>query len=101
MSGACVQRGVAQLCRARVANVEIPNQKCIRYSLQYVYGVGDTTAVSILKNVAIDPTKRTHALSEEELTQIRDELENFTVEGDLRRSVRMNIKRCAPLFLFL
>jgi ribosomal protein S13 len=92
----CVlQRGAAQVCHARVANVEIPNQKCIRYSLQYVYGVGDTTAQTILRNVSIDPAKRTHALSEDELTQIRDELENFTVEGDLRRSVRMNIKRCA------
>lgn len=61
-----------------------------------MYGVGDTTAVKILSNIGLDETKRTHALSEDELTQIRDELENYAVEGDLRRAMRLNIKRCVP-----
>ena len=84
-----------QVCRARIANVEVPNNKCIRYSLQYIYGVGDTTAQKILSATNIDPTKRTYQLAEEELASIRDELENYTTEGDLRRTVVMNIKRCA------
>jgi small subunit ribosomal protein S13 len=80
--------------------VEIPNNKCIRYSLQYIFGVGDTTACTILKATNVDPTKRTYQLSEEELASIRDELENFVVEGDLRRTVNMNIKRSVSRFHF-
>jgi ribosomal protein S13 len=86
---------VVQVCQARIANVEVPNNKCIRYSLQYIYGVGDATAQKILSATGIDPTKRTYQLAEEELASIRDELENYTTEGDLRRIVIMNIKRCA------
>lgn len=84
------------MCRARVANVEIPNSKCIRYSLQYVYGIGDTTAKKILSAANVDFTRRTYDLSDEELAVIRDEVENYTVEGDLRRTVNLNIKRSAP-----
>eukprot|EP00892_Ulva_mutabilis_P003497 jgi/Ulvmu1/1519/UM011_0249.1 len=82
-----------QVCHARVANVEIPNSKCIRYSLQYIYGIGDTSSQKILQSASIDPTKRTYELSEEEIASIRDELDNFIVEGDLRRTISMNIKR--------
>ena len=87
------KRGALQVCAARVANVEIPNNKCIRYSLQYVYGIGDKTAVDILKHVDIDEAKRTFALTEDELAKIRDEVEQYLVEGDLRRAIGMNIKR--------
>ena len=87
------KRGALQVCAARIANVEIPNNKCIRYSLQYVYGIGDKTAVDILRQVDIDATKRTYTLSEDELGKIRDEVEQYVVEGDLRRVVGMNIKR--------
>lgn len=156
-----------QVCRARIANVEIPNSKCIRcgtgmraclrrhnhglptrvkasaqpctagsvarslqhcarltaprrkvaatviccgpelrrahrtsrarrYSLQYVFGVGDTTACKILQAVQIDPTRRTYDLNEDELAALREEVETYTVEGDLRRQIALNIKRCAP-----
>eukprot|EP01025_Chloroclados_australasicus_P045721 TRINITY_DN5019_c0_g1_i1.p2 TRINITY_DN5019_c0_g1~~TRINITY_DN5019_c0_g1_i1.p2 ORF type:complete len:177 (+),score=13.15 TRINITY_DN5019_c0_g1_i1:60-533(+) len=81
------------VCHARVANVEIPNSKCIRYSLQYVYGIGDTTACEIVKSIGLDPTRRTYDLNEDELAQIREEIDKYTVEGDLRRLVNMNIKR--------
>ena len=84
-----------QICHARIANVEVPNNKCIRYSLQYIYGVGDPTAQKILAATNIDPAKRTYQLAEEELASIRDELDNYTTEGDLRRMVNMNIKRCS------
>ena len=82
-----------QVCHARVANVEIPNNKCIRYSLQYIYGIGDTTAQKILAATDIEPTRRTYDLSEENLAQIRDELDNYVTEGDLRRTTNLNIKR--------
>lgn len=88
-----------QVCQARIANVEVPNNKCIRYSLQYIYGVGDATAQKVLSATDIDPTKRTYQLAEEEIASIRDELENYTTEGDLRRIRNMNIKRCAPIAL--
>ena len=84
-----------QICRARLANVEIPDNKCVRYSLQYIYGVGDTTAQRVLDAVGIDYTKRVYELSEDEMGQIRAELENYTIESDLRRIISMNIKRCA------
>ena len=76
-----------------MANVEIPNGRPIRYSLQYIYGVGDATAVQILAATGIDPTKRTYALDEAEVGQIRQEVDKYTVEGDLRRQVNQNIKR--------
>jgi hypothetical protein len=66
-----------------------------RYSLQYVYGIGDTTAQKILSEVGIEPTCRTYKLTEDELTSLRDEVEKYTVEGDLRRQIALNIKRCA------
>jgi small subunit ribosomal protein S13 len=84
-----------QVCHARIANVEVPNNKCIRYALQYIYGVGDTTAQKVLNAVNIDFTRRTYDLSEDEVSLIRDELENYMIEGDLRRTVNLNIKRCA------
>ena len=87
-----------QVCQARIANVEIPNKKCIRYSLQYVFGVGDTTACKVLTVANIDYAKRTYQLTEEEVSLIRDELEtNYTIEGDLRRKINLDIKRCAAV----
>lgn len=77
---------------ARVAGVEIPNQKRIEYALQYIYGVGPTTARAILVDTSVE-NKRTRELTEEELTRLRDEVEKYTVEGDLRRTVALNIRR--------
>lgn len=82
------------VCQARVANIEIPNNKCIRYSLQYIFGVGDKTAQQILAATNVDPARRTYELSEDDLSSIRDEVEKYVVEGDLRRTVSLNIKRC-------
>lgn len=83
------------MCQARIANVEVPSNKCVRYSLQYIYGVGDTTACKVLTATNIDYTRRTYDLTEDELATIRDELDNYMIEGDLRRTVSLNIKRCA------
>ncbi|CAL5227642.1 g10648 [Coccomyxa viridis] len=77
---------------ARVGGVEIPNAKRIEFSLRYVYGIGHTTAKAILADTGIE-NKRTRELSEDELTQLRDEVEKYTIEGDLRRFNALNIKR--------
>ncbi len=77
---------------ARIKGVEIPNEKKIKVSLTYIYGVGNTTAAKILEKAKVDPEKRTKDLTNEELGLIRDELGNYVTEGDLRREVGMNIK---------
>ncbi|DBA92723.1 hypothetical protein WJX77_004415 [Trebouxia sp. C0004] len=77
---------------ARVGGMEIPNQKRIEFSLQYIYGVGHTTAKAILVETGVE-NKRTRELSEEELTTLREEVDKYTIEGDLRRFNALNIKR--------
>lgn len=77
---------------ARIKGVEIPNDKKIVVSLTYVYGVGPARAKKICDAVKVDPEKRTKDLSNEELGKIREELNNYVTEGDLRREVSMNIK---------
>ena len=82
---------------ARIAGVNIPDNKHAVISLTYVYGVGKTTAKQVLAAVGIAETTKIASLSEEELDKIRAELGNLTVEGDLRREVQMNIKRLMDL----
>ncbi len=77
---------------ARIKGVEIPNDKKIKISLTYVYGVGSKIAADILAAAKVDPEKRTKDLTNDELGAIRDELGNYLTEGDLRREVSMNIK---------
>ena len=79
---------------ARFANVEVPSDKQILYSLQYIYGVGPKIAADILSTTKVDPTKRTKDLTEDEEKRIRDYLDaSVVVEGDLRRQVVGNVKR--------
>ena len=79
---------------ARIAGVDLPKNKRLDIALTYIYGVGRTTALSILDVVGIDWTKKTDDLSNEEVNLIRVEIEtNHKVEGDLRRDVTQNIKR--------
>lgn len=87
-----VRRQPLRIECARVGGVEIPNQKRIEFSLQYIYGVGHTTAKAILVETGVE-NKRTRELSEEELTNLREEVDKYTVEGDLRRFNALNIKR--------
>ena len=77
---------------ARIKGVEIPNDKKIVISLTYILGIGHTTAGKIMEAVKIDPNKKTKDLTNEELGLIRDEINKYTTEGDLRREVSMNIK---------
>ena len=78
---------------ARIAGVDIPNEKRIVISLQYVYGIGETTAKNILKAADISEDIRTKNLTEQQLHAIRQEVAKIKVEGDLRREVALNIKR--------
>ena len=78
----------------RIAGVNIPDEKRIVISLTYVYGVGNTTAEKILKELEISSLKRTKDLNEEEKNKIRDYVEKkIRVEGELKHVVRTNIKR--------
>ena len=78
---------------ARIAGVNIPDNKHAVISLTYVFGIGRTTAQKICAATGIEPTVKIRELSEEQLDQIRSEIGNLSVEGDLRREVNMNIKR--------
>eukprot|EP00898_Chlorokybus_atmophyticus_P001310 jgi/Chlat1/217/Chrsp1S03127 len=85
-------RGALVIRAARVAGVEIPNNKRIETSLTYIFGVGPTTAKAILSMTGLE-NKRTKDLSEEELTLIRSETDKYTIEGELRRFNALSIKR--------
>ena len=78
---------------ARIAGVDIPNEKRIVISLQYIYGIGESRAKKILENAQVSEDIRTKNLTEAQLSAIRSEVAKFKVEGDLRREVNMDIKR--------
>lgn len=79
---------------ARIAGVNIPNEKRIEASLPYIYGVGLPMAKKILQATNVDPNKRTKDLSEAELGRVREYIEkNFKVEGELRQQILLNIKQ--------
>ena len=82
---------------ARIAGIDIPNDKRVVISLTYVYGIGKPLAQEILKATNISEDKRVKDLSEEELTTIRNEVAKYKVEGDLRRDVALNIKRLSEI----
>ena len=79
---------------ARIAGVDIPNNKRVEIALTYIYGIGRKSSNDILAKTGINPDTRAKDLTEEEVAKLRDEIENsYTVEGDLRRDVALNIKR--------
>jgi small subunit ribosomal protein S13 len=83
---------------ARIAGVNLPTNKRVVIALRYIYGIGPTNAVQIVERCAIDPARRVNQLTEDEIIRIRDAIDrDFTVEGDLRREVAMNIKRLMDL----
>ena len=77
---------------ARIKGVDIPNDKQVGTSLTYIYGIGKNIAKKILNDVKIDEQIRVKDLTDDQLDKIRDEISKYTVEGDLRRDVNMNIK---------
>jgi len=83
---------------ARIAGIDLPKNKHIVIALTYIYGIGRSTAESIVSSAKIDPDTRTDKLTEAEVSRLRDEIDrNCKVEGDLRREISMNIKRLMEL----
>lgn len=83
---------------ARILGVDIPRNKVMRIALQSIYGVGPKVAKEVLEKTNIDLNKSSNELTEEEANEIRLILESeYTVEGDLRREVGLNIKRLKDL----
>ena len=79
---------------ARIAGVDLPNEKRAEIGLTYIYGIGRATANEILAKAEINPDTRIKDLSEEEVNTLRRIIDNdFLVEGDLRREIALNIKR--------
>ena len=83
---------------ARIAGVDIPNNKRVEIALTYIYGIGRKSSNDILAKTGIDPDKRAKDLTEDEIAKLRDVIENaYTVEGDLRREVALNIKNMVEI----
>ncbi len=83
---------------ARIAGVDLPKRKRMDIALTYIYGIGRTSAKIILDKAGVDPNLKSDALTEDDVQKIRKVLEGqYTVEGDLRRKVQMNIKRLMDL----
>lgn len=82
---------------SRIAGVNIPVHKHLDVGLTAIYGIGRSTAKKICQAVNMDPTRKVRELSEDEAELLRREVANYTVEGDLRREVTMNIKRLMDL----
>ncbi len=83
---------------ARISGIDLPREKRIEVSLQYIYGIGRTTAKKLLEKTKVSPDTRTKDLTEDEVRKLREAIEQgLKVEGDLRREVSMSIKRLMDL----
>ena len=83
---------------ARIAGVDLPNEKRVEIGLTYIYGIGRMKSNEILSNCGINPDTRVKDLAEDEIAKIRDAIEvGYHVEGDLRREVALNIKRLTEI----
>ena len=83
---------------ARIAGVDIPREKRVEIGLTYIFGIGRTSANKILAVTGINPDTRVKDLSEDDIAKIRELIDNgYTVEGDLRRNVAMDIKRMVEI----
>lgn len=82
---------------ARIAGINIPEQKHAEIALMSIYGIGKTTSQNICKLAGVKTDAKIKDLTEEELEKLREQIAKLTVEGDLRRQVSMNIKRLIDL----
>ncbi|MEG0614929.1 MAG: 30S ribosomal protein S13 [Oscillospiraceae bacterium] len=83
---------------ARIAGIDLPKDKRIEIGLTYIYGIGQQTADIILKETGINPNTRVKELTEDDFAKLREYIDkNLSVEGDLRRTVAMNIKRLVEI----
>jgi small subunit ribosomal protein S13 len=83
---------------ARIAGIDIPREKRVEVALTYIYGIGLPTSQKILAQANVNPDTRVRDLTEEQVNRLRDIVDRrYTVEGDLRREVAMNIKRLTEI----
>ena len=78
---------------ARIAGVELPENKKIEYALPYIYGIGMSAAKKIVKEAKVNVGARVKDLTEEEISRIQKLVDKYTIEGDLRRQIQQNIRR--------
>ena len=78
---------------ARIAGVDLPREKRVINGLTYIFGIGKNTSAQILSATGINENTRIKDLTEEEVNLLRKEIDNYNVEGDLRREISLNIKR--------
>ena len=79
---------------ARISGIDLPREKRIEIALTYIYGIGPARAAKVLEKTGIDPDTRVKDLTEDQEAALRETIEgDYTIEGDLRREVAMNIKR--------
>jgi small subunit ribosomal protein S13 len=79
---------------ARIAGVDIPNEKQVEIALTYIHGIGRTKSKEAVSAIGLDAQTRVKQLTEDEISRLRDYIDrHFVVEGDLRREVNLNIKR--------
>jgi len=88
---------MGEMSMARIAGVNIPDNKHAIISLTYIFGIGRTTAAKILEAVNIAPTTKISELNDTQLDAVRTQVAEYATEGDLRREISMNIKRLVDL----
>ena len=82
---------------ARIAGVDLPREKRVEIGLTYIYGIGLTSSQKILEKAKVNPDIRVKDLTDDQVQAIRNAMEGYTVEGDLRREVALNIKRLTEI----
>ena len=78
---------------ARIAGVDLPREKRVEIGLTYIYGIGRTSAKKILAETGVNPDTRVKDLTDEDVSKLRAAIDGYTVEGDLRRDIALDIKR--------
>lgn len=84
----------------RIAGVDLPKEKRVEIGLTYIYGIGRTTSNKILAEAKVSPDIRVKDLTDDQVQAIRNAMEDYKVEGDLRREVALNIKRLTEIGCF-
>ena len=82
---------------ARIAGVDLPREKRVEIGLTYIYGIGLSRSQEILKKTGINPDTRVKDLTDDQVQAIRNAIDGYTLEGDLRREVALNIKRLTEI----
>jgi len=82
---------------ARILGVDLPRNKSMKIAIRAIYGIGPKISEEVLKKAGIEHTKSSNDITDEDVKQIRQALEGYTLEGDLRRDIAMNIKRLKDL----